>query len=49
MGNASAKVAGNYMKTNFVTEYRAQGSCFRYASELINMQKCYNSTTKIGM
>ena len=47
-GNACAKVAGN-VKTNHVTEYWPQGSRLRYANELINMQKHYNSSTKVGI
>ena len=43
----SAKVVGN-SKTNYVTEYMAHGeSSLRYANDLINMQKCYKSTTEV--
>ena len=48
MGGVCAKVAGN-VKTNHVTEYWPQGSRVRYANELINMQKHYNSSTKVAM
>ena len=46
IGDVCAKVAGN-CKTNRVTEYWVQRSRVRYANELINMQKHYNSSTKI--
>ena len=45
-GDVYAKVSGN-VETNHVIEYWHQGSCVRYANELINMQKHYNSSTKI--
>ena len=48
MGDVCAKVAGN-VKTNHVTEYWPQGSRVRYANELINMQKHYNSSTKVDI
>ena len=48
MGGVCAKVAGN-VKTNHVTEYWPQGSRVRYANELINMQKHYNSATKVAI
>ena len=44
VSNVCAKVVGN-SKTNYVTQYRPHGLSFRYVNELINMQKCYNSTT----
>ena len=47
-GNICAKVVGN-SNTNYMTEYRAHGSSIRYANELINTQKCHNSTTEVGM
>ena len=48
IGGVCAKVAGN-VETNHVTEYWPQGSRVRYANELINMQKHYNSSTKAGI
>ena len=48
IGGVCAKVAGNE-ETNHVTEYWPQGSRVRYANELINMQKHYNSSTKVGI
>ena len=48
IGDVCAKVAGNY-DTNHVTEYWPHRSRVRYANELINMQKHYNSSTKVGI
>ena len=44
MGNICAKVA-----TNYVTENKTHGSSLKYANELINTQKYYNSKTEVGI